>query len=205
MFDNKKPTWGYGICIAVVCEVIHMILIFLTNMTDSSYAFEFVKGATVPMVVGNAVAVGAAIIIVSLLSHERFGRKKGNERIANTFQRWLLVCIVIAYLVTSTSTFILQNGMVCIETQEVFTAAMSDVEADIKEKSDAQLLNIVVLVKEEYENNPDVLLETLLQKYDIVEINIVNADGLIINSTESDVINRYDMNSKANLKSLWIN
>ena len=28
MFDNKKPTWGYGICIAVVCEVIHMILIF---------------------------------------------------------------------------------------------------------------------------------------------------------------------------------
>ena len=39
MFDNKKPTWGYGICIAVVCEVIHMILIFLTNMDDSSYAF----------------------------------------------------------------------------------------------------------------------------------------------------------------------
>ena len=32
MFDNKKPTWGYGVCIAVVCEVIHMILIFLTNM-----------------------------------------------------------------------------------------------------------------------------------------------------------------------------
>ena len=31
MFDDKKPTWGYGICIAVVCEVIHMILIFITN------------------------------------------------------------------------------------------------------------------------------------------------------------------------------
>ena len=43
MFDNKKPTWGYGVCIAVVCEVIHMILIFLTNMNDSSYAFEFVR------------------------------------------------------------------------------------------------------------------------------------------------------------------
>ena len=32
MFDNKKPTWSYGICIAIVCEVIHMILIFITNM-----------------------------------------------------------------------------------------------------------------------------------------------------------------------------
>ena len=95
MFDNKKPTWGYGVCIAVACEVIHMILIFITNMDNSSRAFEFVKGATFPMILGNAVAVGAAIAIVSLLSHERFGWKRSTEQISNTFQRWLLACIVI--------------------------------------------------------------------------------------------------------------
>ena len=200
MFDNKKPTWGYGICIAVVCEVIHMILIFLTNMDDSSYAFEFVKGATTPMILGNAVAVGVAIIIVSLLSRERFTHKKGSERIANTFQRWLLLCIVIAYFVTSTFTFILQNGMLQIETQEVFTAAINDVEKDIKGKSDSQLLSIAVQVKDEYEKDPTVSLNSLVQKHEIIEINVVNNDGLIINSTESDVINSYDMNSKAQSK-----
>ena len=200
MFDNKKPTWGYGICIAVVCEVVHMILIFITNMDDSYYAFEFVKGATTPMIIGNAVAVGAAIIIVSLLSHERFTRNKGSERIANTFQRWLLLCIVVAYFITSCFTYILQNGMAQIETQAVFTAAMNDVEADIRGKSDAQLLGIVERVKEEYEAAPDVSLESLLEKYEIVEINVVDADGLIINSTESDVINTYNMNSKAQSK-----
>ena len=200
MFDNKKPTWGYGICIAVVCEVIHMILIFLTNMDNSSYAFEFVKGATVPMILGNAAAVGFAIVIVSLLSHERFVGKKGNERIAHTFQRWLLACIVIAYLVTSTFTFILQNGMVKIETQEVFTAAINDVEADIKGKSDAQLLHIVQQVKAEYEKDPAVSLQALAEKYEIIEINVVNAEGLIIHSTEADVIGSYDMNSKAQSK-----
>ncbi len=200
MFDNKKPTWGYGICIAVVCEVIHMILIFLTNMDDSSYAFEFVKGATLPMILGNAVAVGFAIIIVSLLSHERFTRNKSSERIANTFQRWLLLCIVVAYLVTSSFTFILQNGMVQIETQEVFTAAINDVEADIKGKSDAELLSIAEKVKYEYEANTKISLHSLTQKYDIKEINVVDANGLIINSTEADVINNYDMNSKAQSK-----
>ena len=66
MFDNKKPTWGYGICIAVVCEVIHMILIFLTNMNNASQAFEFVKGATGPMMLGNSVAVGLSIILVCM-------------------------------------------------------------------------------------------------------------------------------------------
>ena len=200
MFDDKKPTWGYGICIAVVCEVIHMILIFLTNMDNSSYAFEFVQGATMPMILGNATAVGFAIIIVSLLSRERVTGKRGGERIANTFQRWLLACIVLAYLVTSTFTFILQNGMVKIETQELFTTAINDVEADVKGKSDAQLLGIAHQVKQAFESDPDVSLTTLAEQYCIKEINVVNADGLIIDSTEPDVINQYDMNSKAQSK-----
>ena len=200
MFDNKKPTWGYGICIAVVCEVIHMILIFLTNMDNSYYAFEFVKGATIPMILGNSVAVGVAIIIVSLLSHERFTRKKGSERIANTFQRWLLLCIVVAFLVTSTFTFFLQNGIVKVETQEVFTAAINDVETDIRGKSNAQLLGIAKNVKEEYESDSTLSLSALADKHGIIEINVVDSNGLIINSTEADVIGNYDMNSKTQSK-----
>ena len=200
MFDNKKPTWSYGICIAVVCEVIHMILIFLTNMDNSSQAFEFVKGATGPMMLGNSIAVGVSIILVSLFSHERFFRKKTSEGIAHTFQRRLLSCIVIAYLVTSTFTLILQNGMAQIETQEVFTVAINDVEAAVREKSNHQLLEIAEQVKQEYEKDPMVSLSGLTEKYGIKEINVVDAGGIITNSTEADVIGNYDMNSKAQSK-----
>ena len=200
MFDNKKPTWGYGICIAVVCEVIHMILIFLTNMNDASYAFEFVKGATSPMMLGNSVAVGLSIIMVSLFSHERFFKKKTSEGIAHTFQRRLLGCIVIAYLVTSTFTLVLQNGMAQIETQEVFTVAINDVESAVREKSNRQLLEIAEQVKQEYEKDPTVSLSGLAEKYDIKEINVVDSNGIITNSTEADVINSYDMNSKTQSK-----
>ena len=200
MFDNKKPTWSYGICIAVVCEVIHMILIFLTNMDNSSQAFEFVKGATWPMMLGNSVAVGVSIILVSLFSRERFWKKKTSEGIAHTFQRRLLGCIVVAYLITSTFTLILQNGMAQIETQEVFTVAINDVEAAVREKSNLQLLEIAEQVKQEYENDPAVSLTGLAEKYDIKEINVVASSGIIANSTEVDVIGNYDMNSKAQSK-----
>ena len=199
MFDNKKPTWGYGVCIAVTCEVIHMILIFITNMDNSSQAFEFVRGATIPMVLGNAVAVGLAIVIVTLLTHDRFRIQKGNERIANTFQRWLLACIVIAFLVTSTFTYILQNGMVIVETKDVFTTAINDVETDINGKSDAHLLGIAEKVKAEYEKDPNQALVDITEKYGIVEINVVSSDGIIQKSTESDSID-YDMNSKQQSK-----
>ena len=200
MFDNKKPTWSYGICIAVVCEVIHMILIFLTNMDNSSQAFEFVKGATGPMMLGNSIAVGLSIILVSIFSHERFFKKKDSEGIAHTFQRRLLSCIVIAYLITSTFTLILQNGMAQIETQEVFTVSINDVESAVKEKSNRQLLEIAEQVKRDYENTPTASLSELAEKYGIKEINVVNSDGIITNSTEADVINSYDMNSKAQSK-----
>ena len=199
MFDNKKPTWSYGICIAVVCEVIHMILIFLTNMDDSSKAFEFVKSATAPMMLGNSVAVGVSIILVSLFSRENFFRKKTSEGIANTFQRRLLSCIVIAYLITSTFTLILQNGMAQIETQELFTVGINDVEESVREKSNRHLLEIAENVKSDYEANTDTALQELIDYYGIVEINIVSSDGIIHKSTESDSIN-YDMNSKAQSK-----
>ena len=200
MFDNKKPTCSYGVCIAVVCEVIHMILIFLTNMDNSSQAFEFVKGATAPMMLGNSVAVGVSIILVSLFSHERFFRKRASEGIAHTFQRRLLSCIVIAYLITSTFTLILQNGMAQIETQEVFTVAINDVETAVREKSNRQLLKIAEQVKQEYEKDPAISLSDLVKKYGIKEINVVAPNGIITNSTEADVINSYDMNSKAQSK-----
>ena len=199
MFDNKKPTWGYGVCIAVACEVIHMILIFVTNMGNSSKAFEFVKGATLPMIIGNAVAVGCAIFIISLLSHELFRLKKRSEQISRTFQRWLLACIVIAYLITSSFTYVLQNGMVNVETQEVFTIAINDVEADIKGKSDEHLLDIAEDVKVEYEGNPDAQLMDIANKYGIVEINVVSSEGIIQKSTEADSI-EYDMCSKEQSK-----
>ena len=199
MFDNKKPTWGYGACIAIACEVIHMILIFITNMGNSSEAFEFVKGATIPMMIGNAAAVGLAILIVSILSRDRFIPRRRNERIANTFQRWLLVCIAVAFLVTGAFTYILQNGMVNVETQEVFTTAINDVEADIKGKSDAQLLEIAKNVKSEYESDPSVSLQEITEKYGIVEINVVSSDGIIQGSTESDSLG-YDMKTKKQSK-----
>lgn len=204
MFDDKKPTWGYGICVAVVCEVLHMILIFLTNMDNSSYAFEFVKGASIPMILGNSAAVGLSLVTVSLLSHERLTRRKGGEQIAQTFQRWLLACIVVAYFITSAFTFILQNGMAKIETQELFTTAINDVQEDVRGKSDAYMLSVVRSIAERYEEDPLVSLELLADVYDVIEINIVAEDGLIINATDTSLVGKFNMNSTEQSKAFMV-
>ena len=193
MFDNKKPNWIYGTCIAIACEVVHMILIFITNMDNSSYAFEFVKGATLPMILGNAIAVGFSILVISFFSSEGIFKKKAAERIANTFQRWLLICIAVAFLATSAFTFILQNGIVKVETQEVFTSAINDVAKDVQGKSDAQLLAIAESVKADYENPDNTKsLQELANIYNVKDINVVDTNGIITESIET-AYNGYDM------------
>ena len=135
LFDDKKATWGYGVFLAVICEVVHMVLIFLTNMGDASNAFALVKLGTIPMIAGNAIAVGVAIIIISLLAHDRRRRGHGRERIAQTFQRWLLVCITIAFAITSLFTYDLQNQITKIENTSILTIAINDVAETIDDYS----------------------------------------------------------------------
>ena len=204
MFDNKKPTWSYGIFITVVCEVIHMLMIFFTNMDDTAYAFEFVKGATIPMIIGNSAAVGISLLFVSLLNHEPKKTGKGNEKISQTFQRRLLVLIIIACVLTSTFTYVLQNGMAEIETREVFTSAMTDVITDVRGKSNDNLLHITKSIRAEYENDKSISLDSLAEKYNVIEINIVAADGAIISSTEAGIAGSFNMNSTAQSKEFMV-
>ena len=204
MFDNKKPTWCYGVFITVVCEVVHMLMIFFTNMSDSSYAFEFVKGATIPMIIGNSAAVGISLLVVSFLNHDERKLGKKNERISQTFQRKLLVLIVVACVATSTYTYILQNGMAEIETKDVFTSAMNDVITDVRGKSDENILEITENIRDEYQKNKDVSFDYLKEKYNVTEINIVAPDGTITASTDKELVGKFNMNSTDQSKEFMV-
>ena len=119
MFDDKKPSWIYGLGVGMVCEVLHMLMIFLTNMKDASRAFTFVESCTLPMVLANGIAVGLAVMAVSILGREKLKFHKEQKQISQTFQFWLFICIVIAYFVTSGFTYVLQTGMSGRETESI--------------------------------------------------------------------------------------
>ena len=111
MFDNKKDAWQYGLAIAAIVELIHMLMIFVTNMSDVHTAFEFVKKCTAPMVLVNGLAVMTAVLLVSIIGKEN--RKSIHElkKISQTFQHWLLICVIIAFLATTAFLWKLQTGL----------------------------------------------------------------------------------------------
>ena len=191
MFDDKKAGWVPAIGITLVLEVFHMLMIFITNMDKAYDAFLFVKQCTIPMIIANSISVGLSLIIIALVSKEKIFHTGKDKGIAQTFQRWLLLCIILAYAVTSLFTYNLQTGIAETQVEENFTTSMTDVVKDVKSKSDSAILNVAEKVKAEYSANNDIDLSNLLQgedivgdKYEICEINIVGNDGIIKKSTD---------------------
>ena len=196
MFDDKKAGWMPAIGITLVLEVFHMLMIFLTNMDKAYDAFLFVKQCTIPMIIANSISVGLSLIIIAIVNKERIFRMGRDKGIAQTFQRWLLICIILAYAVTSLFTYNLQTGIAESQIVETFTTTMNDVENDVRIKSNAQLRDIAEKVKSDYVLDPNVSLDLLAKNYEIIEINVVNKEGIIKKSTEPDSVEKaYDMNS----------
>ena len=193
MFDDKKPSFIYGLGIGMVCEVLHMLMIFVTNMNDANRAFTFVESCTLPMVLANGIAVGLAVMAVSILGREKLKFHKEQKQISQTFQFWLFICIVIAYFVTSGFTYVLQTGMSGKETESVININLEDVHKDITDASDENLLKITRTVRSEYLSD-DTPLYILCERYNVKGINIVDQNGIITDSTLKEFIG-YDMAS----------
>lgn len=193
MFDDKKPSFIYGLGIGMVCEVLHMLMIFVTNMNDANRAFTFVESCTLPMVLANGIAVGLAVMVVSILGREKLKFHKEQKQISQTFQFWLFICIVIAYFVTSGFTYVLQTGMSGKETESVININLEDVHKDITDTSDENLLKITRTVRSEYLSD-DTPLYILCERYNVKGINIVDQNGIITDSTLKEFIG-YDMAS----------
>jgi anti-sigma regulatory factor (Ser/Thr protein kinase)/HAMP domain-containing protein len=72
---------------------------------------------------------------------------------------------------------------------------MTDVITDVRGKSNENLLSITKNIRSEYEKDKNASLDSLAEKYNVIEINIVASDGLVIDSTEESNIEKFNMNS----------
>ncbi len=196
MFDDKKPKWFYCLATAVIAEVIHMLMIFLTNMTDARTAFSFVRTCSLPMIAVNGIAVMLAGLLLSVLSgREKTGARHELKKISQTFQRFLLICVTAGFLMTTIFTWALQTELAENEANDLVKLNIEDVKADILDASNQNLLALTARIAERINAADKVdyeLLCSLGKEYDVAEINIINPQGIIVETTYDKFLD-YDM------------
>ena len=195
LLDNKKASWMYGLAVGMTMEVCHMLLIFVTNMSDLYQAFFFVRECAVPMIIANSASVTLAALVLSAMRRKTVKNGMEAKKIAQTFQLWLMVCVVIAFLITCEFSYIIQDRMAQANTEFLLDINMQDVRNDIKDASDANLLSITRKICTQITDGTDAeQLEELKNMYGVSEINIIDADGFISVSTD-ERFEDYDMRS----------
>lgn len=134
--------------------------------------------------------------------------------ISKTFQYWLLICVLAAFCVTFSFTYILQTNLTRENSQNILELNIADIISEIeltKQNYDSALISakqnalakayaVKNTIDENYlmsESDDEFLntkLQTLLEEYGVAEINIVNKEGIIVSTTEPKFIG-YDMSS----------
>ena len=116
-------------------------------------------------------------------------------RISQSFQRWLLVLVAIAFIAATSFQWVFQTKMAEENAFDLLRLNINDVEADINDASDENLLALAGMIAQDLnqeENITSGLLYELADKYEVTEINYINPEGIIKATTYPDFMD-YDM------------
>ena len=120
---------------------------------------------------------------------------KKKMRIPQSFQRWLLILVAIAFLATTAFLWLIQTRLSENNAFSLLELNLSDVREDIIDASDEHLLTLAGEIAGEL-NAMDVIdsaaLPALMERYDVTEINVIDENGFITATTYPDFMN-YDM------------
>ena len=197
LFDNKKVPWEFGLISGAAVEVFHMVLILVLGSADTIRSYEYMQLCSIPMIAGNAATVAAVLVITRAIRRGGFRRKKVRIRkIAQTFQFWLLIMIAVAFVVTAGFAHLMQTGVAERTTNRQLSMTAEDVKNEIINASDEALYATTrqIMYDVRFVASDDLDLAGVAKRYDVAEINVVDENGIIVDSNIDDYIG-FDMAS----------
>lgn len=192
MFEDKKPGVIISFATGIVMEVFHMTMIFVTNMDTPDQAMAVIRTCSVPQILANGISVMLAALLLALIGREKVAVKTERKvRISQTIQRWLLLAVAFAFIVTSFFVTRLQNELTKNQIDTLLDLAIKETSADISDAADENILQATYNIKNELTSDN---MEEVARKYGVAEISVVDKNGIIVESTEPDFVN-FDMAS----------
>lgn len=204
MFDNKRPTFGLAFAIAVVMEVFHFTLVFLTNMNDPISITIIIKALAAPMIIANAVAVGLATGILQFATRKVEAKVTDKRRISNQIKWFLLGSIVFCYLLSTGIVYGVETKNAYAEADQTFTLTINDIENDVYDVF-TETLNDVKKEINETKNNLHSASEgfeyfkSLASKFEVTSVDLILNDGSFKYSSTSETVD-FNMNDGDNEK-----
>ena len=116
----------------------------------------------------------------------------GKKKLSRSFQNWLLLLVIAAFLTTTAFLWIIQTKLAMENTVRLLELNILDVRSDIKDASDENLLELTEQIAREVNGAETVtgdFLTQLSDRYDVTDINCVDREGIIYATTFPEFLN----------------
>ena len=191
LFDNRRPSWLIAFAIGMVAEVLHMLLVFLTNLDDAVHAFLVAQACTIPMVSCVAISVALSGAVLALMSGQTLRKKSDTPDISQKVQMGMLIVVAVGFVATVGFVAVLQTNLSAVDADGTLTTSLGDIRKDIENASDANLLSLANRAAQEIPSVTSANQETVdrvKESMDLAEVHVVNDIGVIVESSENALI-----------------
>ena len=116
---------------------------------------------------------------------------KTKKKLSASFQKWLFLIVAIAFVITLVFLWGYQTKLFTDSAENLLDVYIKDVKQDIADTADKNLLVITHAVATELNGTEEIsneLLAEMLDKYNVSEINYVNASGVIEASSNESFV-----------------
>ena len=116
---------------------------------------------------------------------------KTKKRISASFQKWLLLIVAIAFMISLVFLWGYQSKLFTDSAETLLDEYIKDVKQDVSDTSDKNLLVITRAIATELNGTDEItseLLSEMLDKYNVSEINYANKSGVIDASSNKSFV-----------------
>lgn len=135
LFENKRPSWGFGLASGLIMEVIHLTILLMTKMDNTTYAIYILKLVALPMIIANSISVGLACLVLDLITYDK-NIKARYGKLSTKIQIALLFVCAAAFIGTTAFIDISQNGSSNINADNLMSESISDIKYSIDNADD---------------------------------------------------------------------
>ncbi len=197
VFNYHIPNLAFAFASGIVAEVVHLTLVFVTNLDQTTKAFAVVQTCLLPMVLCVGLSTMLSSFALHLLNRQPLITPADQRNVMRILHTRMLIAIVAAFFLTVGFTAIVQTSRSNAATAELLSQSIVDVEDDIRDASDENLLEITRRAAAAMPTVAGATSEEctrLAAELDVAEINVVDANGIIVASNVPEFIN-FDMAS----------
>ena len=193
--DDRMPTVLQSLMFAFTVEVVHMLMIFLTNLNDVKVAFLYVEACTGPMVALNTIAVTVAAMMLHIFEANSQDRvKSALPTVSDQLQGRLILVVFAGFILTQSFNYSLQDNICSEDTRSLLYLNTDDAAADVISETKRSIYTEVrnIAADTDADTTKEQLIQLML-RHDLSEINMVGEDGIIFRSSNDEFVG-FDMN-----------